>query len=75
MNDDLIQEEYTITWHIDDVLRLRPDLTKEQASNVLYKACGHNHDATTGVNWDVLDNIADWHYPKKDTTKSQTKSN
>ena len=67
MNDDSIQEEYTITWHIDDVLSIRPDLTKEQASDVLYKACA-KHDASIGVNWDVLDTIASWHYPKKDKT-------
>tara|TARA_R100001082_G_scaffold106836_1_gene80102 strand:- start:452 stop:679 length:228 start_codon:yes stop_codon:yes gene_type:complete len=75
MNNDLIQEEYTITWHIDDVLSIRPDLTKEQASDVLSHACGHKHDASVGVNWDVLDTIADWHYPKEDKTKSQTKFN
>jgi len=69
MNDDSIQEEYTITWHIDDVLSIRPDLTKEQASDVLSYACGHKHDASIGVNWDVLDTIASFHYSKEDKTK------
>ena len=66
MNNASIQKEYTITWHIDDVLSIRPDLTKEQASDVLYKVCA-KHDASIGVSWDTISFVADWHYPKEET--------
>jgi hypothetical protein len=42
-----------IVWHIDDVLGVRPDLSREQAFQVLKKA-KENHDANIGINWDVL---------------------
>ena len=42
-----------IVWTIDDVLEVRPDLTHAQASKVL-QATKLRHDATIGVNWDVL---------------------
>ena len=40
-------------WRIDDVLQERPDLTKEQALSVL-EACERHHDATIGINWEVI---------------------
>lgn len=42
-----------VLWQIDDVLSIRPDLTEEQAWEVL-RAVRGNHDANIGVNWDVL---------------------
>ena len=45
---DNITEEITIVWHIEDVQSIRPDLTDEQASDVL--VCSQdNHDATVGT--------------------------
>lgn len=41
-------------WGIDDVLILRPDLSPEQAWEVLLFA-EKRHDANTGINWEVLD--------------------
>lgn len=55
---DHITEEIAIVWHIEDVQSIRPDLTDEQASQVLAYA-QKNHDATTGINWDALEIIAD----------------
>ena len=43
----------SIVWHVEDVLHVRPDLTELQALEVL-EAAKHNHDATIGINWDVL---------------------
>lgn len=51
-------DEITITWHVDDVLSVRPDLTKEQAREVLYEL-DHNHDANIGISWEVIDIIAE----------------
>lgn len=39
---------------IDDVLTVRPDLTREEAAAVL-RHCQHNFDACVGLNWDVLE--------------------
>lgn len=46
-------DEIAIYWHIDDVQEVAPDLTDDQAREVLRRA-KHYHDATIGINWDVL---------------------
>ena len=46
--------EVAIGWVIEDVQSVRPDLTDDQARQVL-QAVERNHDATIGINWDVLD--------------------
>lgn len=56
-------DEITITWHTDDVLSVRPDLTKEQARLVLYEL-DHNHDANIGISWEVIDIIAEGMYER-----------
>jgi hypothetical protein len=45
-------------WHIEDVQSVRPDLTDDQAWQVL-QAVRRNHDASLGINWDVLECNAD----------------
>lgn len=47
-------------WHIDDVKRMEgyEDLTDDEAREVLRRA-QDNHDATIGINWDVLEVYAD----------------
>ena len=47
------RKEIASVWMIDDVLEIRPDLTEEQAWDVLREA-ERRHDATIGINWDVL---------------------
>jgi len=47
-----------IIWHIDDVLEVRPDLSREQAFQVL-KQAKESHDANIGINWDVLSDCAE----------------
>ena len=46
-------------WCVDDVLSIRPDLTKEQAEDVLEMAA-KQHDCNIGITWDVLETHADW---------------
>jgi hypothetical protein len=41
------------TWHTDDVLSLNPQLSRDFARLVLQMAMD-NHDATIGINWEVL---------------------
>ena len=44
----------TITWNIEDVQSLDPNISDDQAIEVLELALD-NHDANVGVNWDVLE--------------------
>ena len=61
MNDKTTndRDSITIEWHIDDVKEVRPDLTDEQAREVLWHA-KHHHDAEQGINWEVLEVHADF---------------
>lgn len=61
INDD-ITEEIAITWHVEDVQSIRPDLTGEQASEVLIHL-EKNHDATEGINWSTIEIAADILFP------------
>jgi len=45
-------------WCIQDVQGIRPDLTDEQASEVLEEV-GRKHDAEYGINWTTLECMAD----------------
>lgn len=55
--------QIAIIWSIEDVLGIRSDLTEEQAFNVL-KEIERHHDCTIGVNWDVIEEVANILYPK-----------
>lgn len=54
-----------VEWCVDDVLVDRPDLTQDQAWHVLETAY-FEHDADSGINWDVLKYWADYLYPEAD---------
>ncbi len=58
-------KQITKFWDIYDVLGMRPHLTPEQARMVLTKV-DENHDATIGINWDVLQHWSDHLFPVKD---------
>ena len=55
-----------IVWQIDDVLSVRPDLTEEQAGEVL-GAVESGHDASIGTSWDTLEIYADQLFPEEDS--------
>jgi hypothetical protein len=52
------ESEIAIGWAIEDVQSVRPDLNDDQARQVL-QAVERNHDATIGINWDVIGCHAD----------------
>jgi len=54
--DAILAERHQIAliWGIEDVQEVRPDLTDEQAWQVLQNA-DRNRDATLGINWDTLE--------------------
>lgn len=64
--EDLQNDTISITWHIDDVLNVRPELTKDQARSVL-RNLDHNHDANIGINWDVIACVARLMFPENES--------
>lgn len=61
MNSD----EITITWCIQDIQHIRPDLNDAQAREVLYEIKS-NHDASIGINWSVIEYWCEYIFPNKD---------
>jgi len=54
----------SITWSTEDVQHIRPDLSDEQAFEVLESVLEH-HDADIGVCWEALEFWASQMFPKK----------
>ncbi len=52
------RREIAVIWCIEDVQEVRPDLTEDQCWEVLQNV-KRNHDATIGINWEVLRCVAD----------------
>lgn len=50
-------------WCIEDVQGIRPDLTDQQASEVLEEV-GRKHDAEYGISWTTLECMADILFPE-----------
>jgi hypothetical protein len=67
-NDEIIKE-IAIFWYIDDVQSVRPDLTDNQASNVL-QSLKKNHDADQGISWPTIEIVADSLFPESISTSS-----
>ena len=59
-----LPDTISITWGIEDVLQQRPDLTDQQAREVL-QCLDRNHDATIGINWDVIDCVCEEMHPEQ----------
>jgi hypothetical protein len=62
---ELVDKRYAmaIVWQIDDVLSIRPDLTEEQAAEVLGRV-EDIHDASIGISWETLEAVADDLFPE-----------
>ena len=56
--------QIAIIWGIEDVQKNRPDLTDEQAFEVLEQVV-NKHDADIGISWDTLKAWANELYPKE----------
>jgi hypothetical protein len=66
-----------IIWSTDDVMMqadiMNIDLTEEQADAILENVL-HYHDASVGINWDVLDfHIENYFESKNNSTKFKRK--
>lgn len=58
------KRQVAILWGIEDVQSVRPDLTDEEALDVLQTA-RRKHDANEGINWDVLRIHASYAYAER----------
>ncbi|MEW4569515.1 hypothetical protein AB1L88_16745 [Tautonia sp. JC769] len=65
--------QIAVVWSVEDVLQVRPDLSPEQAWDVLV-SCRRRHDATIGINWDVLEVAAGCLYPEPQSNHEQGES-
>jgi hypothetical protein len=52
------QRKIAVIWYIEDVKGIRPNLTDEQAWELLQRA-SDSHDAENGITWTTLEAIAD----------------
>jgi hypothetical protein len=52
------RREIAIIWCVEDVQEIRPDLNQDECWAVLEET-SHHHDATIGINWEVLKCHAD----------------
>lgn len=57
------QRKIAVIWSIEDVQQGRPDLTDDQAWEVLEQV-EDIHDAEWGINWTTLETVADDMFPK-----------
>ena len=55
-------QQIAIIWSAEDVQSIRPDLTDDQAWEVLQR-CEWIHDCETGLNWRVIEYVADEDFP------------
>lgn len=61
-----------VVWSVGDVLDVRPDLSDDQAAEVLHQAI-RQHDATLGIGWDTFEYYATTMFgepPEEDSTTS-----
>jgi len=65
MSDD---DRIMIMWSVEDVLTVRPNLTRDQAREVLHMV-KRKHDASIGVCWQTLEIHADWLFPLKEVSE------
>ncbi|MFV0443449.1 MAG: hypothetical protein ACK5Q5_07750 [Planctomycetaceae bacterium] len=56
------RRQIAVVWSIEDVQSLRPDLTDDQAWEVLQIA-ERQHDCEQGLNWETFEVIADDVFP------------
>jgi len=58
----LKDDEIAVVWSVEDVEMQCDWLTRDQALEVLF-ALKERHDASVGINWDVIHYTADWMFP------------
>jgi hypothetical protein len=62
---DAFKLRISLTWDVNDVYEICPELTESEAYNVLIHIQEH-HDAECGISWDTLMDTAKQLYPGKE---------
>jgi hypothetical protein len=57
------RRQIAVIWSIEDVQLRRPDLTNDEAWNVLQQ-CKRIHNCEIGFTWDLIDTVADDLFPQ-----------
>ena len=57
-------DEIAIIWSVEDVMQECNWLSKQEALDVL-RNLKHNHDATIGINYEVIYYTAEYMYPNE----------
>jgi hypothetical protein len=60
--------QVAVIWSIEDVRHVRPDLSDDQAWEVLGR-CRDQHDCEWGFTWTFLKDVADELFPKSATSR------
>ena len=68
------KRQIAIIWSVSDVRDERPDLSEEEAFEVL-SSIEDNHDANYGITWQTILDTADDLYPLKDIPKAEWEQN
>jgi hypothetical protein len=66
---DLLEQRHQVAviWGTEDILEVRPDLTEDQAWQVLQR-CYDKHDCELGFTWMFIEIVADEMFPHSDET-------
>lgn len=64
------RREVAVIWSIEDVQEVRPDLTDDQAWEVL-KRCYDKHDCEGGFTWQYIEDVADIMFPEQPSTREE----
>lgn len=59
------RHQVAVIWSIEDAQEMRPDLTDEQAWDVL-RYCRKVHDCNFGITWGLIDMAAATLFPESD---------
>lgn len=62
------RREVAVVWCVDDVKGVRPDLTDDQAWEVLER-CYDKHDCEWGFTWTYIQDVAGIMFPKQPSTE------
>ena len=69
---EVLPDTIEISWHIDDVKGQDESLTDQEAREIL-QMLKDQHDATLGINWDVIDCVIDMYkQDKEEAAKTMT---
>ncbi len=60
------RRQVPIIWNVEDVQAVRPDLTDDQAWDVLQE-CKRCHDCEFGFTWTHIETVADEMFPPTDS--------